>query len=102
MSGDYSQKVFAQKIATVLSDLISNKAPSLGQEHLREIAESCFEKHRKLNRIRRARTEMGFIIRNFFQFLLDGKYRFRDRITLLVKGLQRYVTYFLPRIKKTH
>ena len=102
LSGNYSQKIFAQKIAAVLSELISNKASSVAQENLREMAESCFEKHRKLNRIRRARTEMGFIIRNFFQFLLDGKYCFRDRITLLVKGLQRYVTYFLPRIKKTH
>ena len=97
VSGRYSQEVFARTIADVLLQLIPLKRRS--GEFMWKAMEADFEKHRKLNRIRRAKTELGFIMSNFFQFLFDGKYRFHERLGLLVKGFRRYVLYFLPRIK---
>lgn len=99
VSGRFSQEVFAQKIAGVLLDLIPKKSNTVDSELIWQDIEARCVKYRTLNRIRRAKTEMGFIISNFFKFALDGKYRTRDRIYLLAKGLKRYMTYFIPRLK---
>ena len=100
LSGRYAETVFAQKIATTLLDCIPKKS-NYGERDLiwQQIETQC-EQYRALNRVRRAKTEMGFMISNFFQFAFDGKYCVRDRIRLLKKGLKRYITYFLPRLKK--
>ncbi|OGV48320.1 MAG: hypothetical protein A3F46_07645 [Legionellales bacterium RIFCSPHIGHO2_12_FULL_42_9] len=100
VSGRYAQEVFAQKITDVLQRLIPKKSSYFESELICQMVNATFEKYHRLNRLRRAKTEMVFMVNQFFQFAFDGKYRVRDRIHLLVIGLKRYITYCSPRLKK--
>lgn len=98
LSDKYSQHVFSDLIANELLLQIGQR--KAGDAKVIQQQLHRLEKYPLLNAVRRSTTELRFILFNFFNLLFDRKYTVMTRLTMLIKGAQRYLTYLRSRFVK--
>ncbi|GGI80151.1 hypothetical protein [Legionella impletisoli] len=96
----YSQYAFSQLVEREILSLVKQpnhhkEVPDISAE-----IDKTLKQYRQLNRMRCFYTELGFIVVNFIQLLFDPKYPFIKKLQVLIKSLNRYLAYLLPRLLK--
>lgn len=97
-SDRYSHYQLSKLVTNEILKTIHNNNYS-PKEGVSKAIESTISKHKLLNTTLIFLTEFRFILSNILTLLTDNEYSFSQRCNRAFKGMKRYVTYLLPRLK---
>lgn len=98
-SDTYSQHAFSHVVSEALLAQMTTQSHQAVMI-LNSAIELTMRKYRALNQLRCLSTEVSFVMLNFFKLLFDPKDSLLSKIKMLTQGMQRYVAYLMPRLKK--